>query len=53
MKARTSKDNLCDTCLLCIANCDAENIEFGDGPGNDNIIECDTYARDRKKRRKP
>lgn len=43
MKAKSSKDNLCDTCRKCIADCDAKDIEFGDGVGNDNIVECGEY----------
>ena len=43
MKARSSKDNLCDSCQFCIGDCDAEDIEFGDGKGNDNVIGCDSY----------
>lgn len=43
MKANSSKENLCDTCQKCIADCNADNIEFGDGVGNDNVIECDEY----------
>jgi hypothetical protein len=44
MKADSSKDNLCDTCRNHIATCEAENIEFGDGVGNDNVTNCDSYV---------
>jgi hypothetical protein len=46
-KAKDSKENLCDTCInkSSIPECFPEEgiIEFGDGPGNDNIIACDKH----------
>ncbi len=36
--------NLCDTCSLEIATCGCPDVEFGDGPGNDNVINCYTYS---------
>lgn len=44
MKAEKTTDNLCDSCALCFADCPAE-IVFGNGIGNDNVIECDVYIR--------
>jgi hypothetical protein len=38
-----TKINLCDTCVYSIPECRAKEIEFGDGLGNDNVIECDCY----------
>jgi len=42
-KAKNSKENLCDTCWFCIADCKQTQVKFGDGLGNDNIIECSGY----------
>ena len=44
-RAKDSKANLCDTCMLHPAECGAiaEFLEYGDGPGNDNVIECPSY----------
>lgn len=40
----SSKDNLCDYCQLHIATCPkANHIKFGDGVGNDNVIECSGF----------
>ncbi|KKN38862.1 hypothetical protein LCGC14_0749170 [marine sediment metagenome] len=36
--------NLCDTCSLNIAECGAPDVEYGDGVGNDNVINCYTYS---------
>lgn len=40
-----TKVNLCDTCNLQseFPTCMEDNILFGDGRGNDNIIKCDNY----------
>ncbi len=38
------KVNLCDTCSLSIPECNAQNVEYGDGVGNDNVIKCDTFT---------
>ena len=38
---KDSKVNLCDDCGLCMPDCNASDFKFGDGKGNDNIIECD------------
>jgi hypothetical protein len=35
--------NLCDTCVYEYPVCPGENIFFGRGLGNDNVIECDGY----------
>jgi len=44
-KTKDSKENLCDTCTKCIADCDVDKgvIEYGDAVGNDNVIACDVY----------
>ena len=40
-----TKVNLCDTCILHIAECETtiSDIEFGNGKGNDNIYLCKKY----------
>ena len=43
-KAKNSKENLCDTCWFCIADCKQTQVKFGDGQGSDNIIVCNAYA---------
>lgn len=37
-----TKINLCDDCIFSIAECRAkpEDVTYGDGIGNDNIIKC-------------
>jgi len=40
-----SKINLCRVCKKCIASCEAKNVEFGDGKGNDNVYLCDSFDR--------
>lgn len=41
---KSTKDNLCDYCFECFASCPkAEHIKFGDGVGNDNVIECSEF----------
>ena len=38
--------NLCDTCTKEFATCVTdEEIEFGDGWGNDNVTKCNQYER--------
>ena len=44
MKTADSKENLCDTCGACFADCDATEVLFGDGVGDDNVVECDAYV---------
>ena len=40
----STKDNLCDYCQLCQPECPkANHIKFGDGIGNDNVIECSEF----------
>jgi len=42
---KSSKDNLCDYCQLHIDTCPkANHIEFGNGVGNDNVIECSEFV---------
>lgn len=46
MKTFICKDkteNLCETCGFCIPVCD-QDVEFGNGIGNDNVIECSGYS---------
>ncbi len=39
-----SKDNLCNYCQLSIATCPkANHLKFGDGFGNDNVVECSEF----------
>jgi hypothetical protein len=41
----STKDNLCDYCQLHIATCPkANHLKFGDGIGNDNVIECSEFV---------
>ena len=41
LKTTSSKDNMCDYCQNIFATCNkANHIKFGDGIGNDNVIEC-------------
>jgi len=42
-RAEDSKAHLCDTCKLDYPECNGEDLEFGDGQGNDNVIACGTY----------
>jgi len=46
-----TKINLCDTCIFSFPECDAtvEDIKFGNGKGNDNVIWCNYYKSDYKK----
>lgn len=48
MKAENSKTHLCDSCICggYSPECPSENLEFGDGYGNDNIIRCDGFAQE-------
>ena len=41
-----TKINLCDTCIFCFATCTCDEVEFGDGVGGDNIIECFLYEKE-------
>ena len=38
-----TKRNLCNTCKHSIPTCEAVNIEFGNGVGNDNVVNCDCF----------
>ena len=45
IKTKTTIDNLCDYCSLHPATCPkATHIVFGNGIGNDNIIECSEFS---------
>lgn len=35
--------NLCDTCTESFGACKPDQMEFGDGPGGDNVIKCDAH----------
>ena len=39
----TTKDNLCDTGILSYPTYETD-IEFGDGIGEDNVIDCTYYV---------
>lgn len=43
MRAHCEKIHLCDSCAYQYPNCYTENVTFGNGKGNDNVIECDAY----------
>lgn len=41
---KSTKGNLCNSCQEHIAECPkANHIKFGDGKGNDNVIECSEF----------
>jgi hypothetical protein len=42
---KDTKRNLCDTCVHLLPEClsTSDDIEWGDGPGSDNIIGCPHY----------
>ena len=46
-----TKINLCDTCTFNYPECDAkgDQIVFGNGKGNDNVIFCKEYFISKKK----
>jgi hypothetical protein len=48
----STTDNLCDFCVLDFPTCPkAVHIKFGNGRGNDNVIECSEckpFERDRE-----
>lgn len=45
IKTKNSKNNLCNYCQLKIPTClKAKHIKFGNGIGNDNIIECSEFC---------
>lgn len=39
----TNKVNLCDSCCNEQPGCNPENLIFGSGLGDDNVVACDTY----------
>jgi hypothetical protein len=45
---KSSKDNLCGYCQKefcdCITRITPNHLKFGDGKGNDNVIECSEFA---------
>ena len=45
IKTKSTKDLLCNYCALEFATCPkANHIKFGDGVGNDNVIECSEFV---------
>lgn len=40
----TNKVNLCNNCKHEFATCNAQQIIFGTGFGNDNVASCDTHS---------
>ena len=40
---KNNKVHLCDSCCKHIADCDADNILFGDNTGYDNVCCCASY----------
>ncbi len=38
-----SKIHLCNRCKNVYPECPAQNLVFGNGKGNDNIISCDSF----------
>ena len=49
VKTKSSVDNLCNYCNLDFATCPkATHIEFGNGTGNDNVIECSEFLVERQ-----
>lgn len=36
--------NLCDTCMSDYQDCGGVGMEYGDGPGEDNVIVCFAYT---------
>ncbi len=45
IKTKSTKDNLCNYCQLHISTCPkANHLKFGDGIGNDNVIECSEFV---------
>jgi len=47
-RAKDSYGNLCDTCAEEYPACKGEEVEFGNGTGNDNVIVCATYRKSEK-----
>ena len=44
---KDTKINLCDNCAFEIPECAATpgDVVYGDGRGNDNVIECSKYEK--------
>lgn len=36
--------NMCDSCKFDVPTCKSGKVEFGQGKGNDNVINCEGYA---------
>ena len=48
-KTDNDQENMCDNCEFEIPNCNMDDIKFGSGEGNDNIIQCSSYSGDQYK----
>jgi hypothetical protein len=44
-----TKINLCDTCRNEFPTCEAKNVDFGNGKGDDNVYRCDSHEAHRHK----
>ena len=42
-KIEESKVHLCNSCIYDFPTCKTKVTKFGNGIGNDNVIECDCY----------
>lgn len=38
-----NKINLCDSCMRDVPTCKGDDLLFGSGVGNDNVISCNSY----------
>lgn len=43
MKAHCKIIHLCDSCIYEYPSCEADTVRFGQGKGEDNIIECNIF----------
>lgn len=43
MKIFCNKAHLCDSCIYEYPSCESEQVKFGNGKGNDNIVHCDCF----------
>ena len=47
---KNSKDHLCRYCDYCYPECTCGNIQYGNGPTNDNIVMCQGFKRNVQKK---
>ena len=40
-----TKRHICNTCQKEFPTCDSKKIVFGNGVGNDNVVNCDAYMK--------